>query len=436
MKNKDVFDIFDKTRGYMDYATFTELISYSLLLKKLEIAKPEFYQDNFSTTYLSRLYGDLIHESDLCKYVNTIEEVYGLTLGTLSIPLSEILNKFSIEKDKRVLLDIFRAVSELDFENEEEIAVAFDSFLESVVKQRGNGYINYSLNPYLAKLEARLLDVQENNSVYDPFCGAGTSIISASKSKTKLHVRDLNINIIAIVTINMILHDCNIAEVNCGDSIFSEPSKYDRIISEPPFNAKYATDGRDERILKKVFISKDTMDLETVLNNLNDNGKAVVLVPAGILFKGGRVSKFREFILEENLLESVISIPSGVCYGTALNTALLIFNKNKDFDGIIMVDSSQLWDKENVRDYTLTNETIDEIYDVVKNKKIVNGISSIVGKGEIYENETNITPTSYVDPYTISNIKVADISKLINIQAEYEKLFYDVCNRLNEFRNK
>lgn len=258
------------------------------------------------------------------------------------------------------MLDVFRAFSEVEFENGADIAEAFDYFMKSSVSYMGKMAAEYS-NPSLVKLEARLLDVKEGHEIYDPFCGSATTVVVAGDDKNPIYVRDKNIDIIAIAAINMILHGCNIKEVTCGDSLFAEDKKYDRIVSEPPLSVKYPDDIYDQFRFRKDYISRDALEIEKIIDNLNDYGKAVVLVPQGFLFRSGRTQEYRKHLIEDNLIESIISVPAGVLYGAGVSTALIVINMNKKNNGILMVDSLTQWVKSNNKDFDLLEDGIEKL---------------------------------------------------------------------------
>lgn len=435
MRNNAVLEIFNKVRGGMDLNTFTDLSIYILLLKKVELIKPDYFQDKYSLGFLSRLYGDLISEDELCDYINSIENHYDISAGILVEPFRNIIRKFYGERDKKTLLEVFRTISEIPFEDERELSEALDMILEYSALYGGMRFSEYITSPSFAKLEAALLEADESSSIYDPFCGSGTSVVMASKSGCEVSVRDINVNSVAIAAINMIVHDCNISEVNCGDSLFSYDRKYDRIVSEPPFNVRYVNSAVDDLIKNNVdFISKDTIDVESIIKNLNESGKAVVLVPAGVLFRGGRTTEFRKYILESNILDSVISIPAGAYCGTGINTAIMVFDKAKSSEGVMMLDSSSFWEKRSVREFVLSDDSIDKISQIIKDRTSIKGISHIVRKELVYDSNTNLTPTAYVDPYTVNCITVKNIDDLIEQQVALEEEFIRVCGELNSLR--
>ena len=435
MKNSVVLDAFNKVRGAMDINTFTDLSIYILLLKKIEMVKPPYYQDNYSVRFLSRLYGDLITEDEMCNYISNIEKEYDISIGTLAESFRNVIRKFDGERDRKTLLEVFNVMSEISFETEHDLAETFDMLLEYSTMRGGMYFSEYCTSSSFARLEALLLETDDNHTIYDPFCGSGTSIVAAGGNTRKLFVRDINANRVAMAAINMIIHDCNISEVNCGDSLFAYERKYDRIISEPPFNVKYINSNIDDFIKNNVdFISKDTIDIEMIIKNLNDSGRAVVLVPAGVLFRGGKTTDFRKYILETNILDAVISIPAGAYCGTGINTAIMIFDKTKSNEGVMMMDSSSFWEKRSVREYVLSDEKTTEISNIIKERTRIKGISRVVNKELIYESNSNLTPTAYVDPYTVNSITIKDIDALIERQTELEDEFARVCSELNNLR--
>lgn len=435
--NNRVWDLFDRFRGFVDVNTFFDLVAYALLLKYVELKKPYYYQDNYSIRYLSRLYGDIILESDLCRYIGEIEKDNNIPAGLLEQSFRNIIRKFESEREKQALLAFFRELSEIDFISENELSASFDYLLDKVPPSMGRmGGCESFTNIYLARLESAVLDVNEGQEIYDPFCGSGISIVASGGKFNPLSVRDKNSDIVAIATINMILHGCKIREVTCGDSLFAEIRTYDRVVSEPPLNVKYPDNIYDRFKDNLTYtISRDSLELELIINSLNDYGKAVVLVPQGFFFRSGRSLEYRKHLVEANIIDSIINLPAGVLYGTAISASLLLINKNKRNKDILMLDSSSLWDKRNLRELILSDESINKIVEIISNREEKIGISKIVKYEEIKENNFNLAPTFYVAPYTADDIEVKDVKGLITKQQELEEDLSKVSQKLYKMRH-
>ena len=438
MINNAVWELFNKYRGFVDANTFSDMMAYSLLLKYAELTEQEYYQNNFSVKYLSRLYGDIITEEELAEYIEQIERYYKVPTGLIAGSFRNTIRKYGSEREKQFLLDFFRHLSEIEFMSKEEIANSFDYFMEKSVSQRGRFLVECSTNTSLAQIEAGLLDIKEGLSIYDPFCGTGKTLVVAGKNNNPLFARDLNPDTLAIAVINMILHGCNIKEVTCGDSLFVDDVIYDRIVSEPPLNARYLNDVYDRsKIIKdKDYLSKDALEIDKIIDSLKNDGKAVILVPAGFFFRGGKTQDYRKHLIDENLIDCIVNIPAGVISGIMINTSLLVINKNKDNESIVMFDSSALWDKENIRDLYLTNQNIYRILDIISKREEVVGLSKIITGEDIEKNNYNLSSSIYVAPYTTEEIEVKDINELINRQKELEKELAVVSEDLFKLRNK
>lgn len=437
MINNEVWELFNRYRGFVDANTFSDMMAYSLLLKYAELTEQDYYQNNFSVKYLSRLYGDIISEEELAEYIEQIERYYKVPVGLIAGSFRNTIRKFGSEREKQFLLDIFRHLSEIEFGSGEEIANSYDYFMEKSVSHRGRFSVECSTNSSLAQIEAGLLDIKEGLSIYDPFCGIGKTLVVAGKNNNPLFARDLNSDTLAIAVINMILHGCNIKSVTCGDSLFADDTRYDRIVSEPPLNAKYLNDVYDrfKRIKDKDYLSKDALEIDMIIDSLENDGKAVILVPAGFLFRGGKTQDYRKHLLDENLIDCILNIPAGVISGIMINTSLLVINKKKDNKNIVMFDSSALWEKENIRDLYMTNSNIDKIINIISKREEVVGLSKIITSEEAEKNNYNLSSSIYVTPYSADEIEVKDINELISRQKELEKELAVVSEDLYRLRN-
>ena len=131
-----------------------------------------------------------------------------------------------------------------------------------------------------------------------------------------------------------------------------------------------------------------------------------------------------------------MNIPAGVISGIMINTSLLVINKKKDNESIVMFDSSALWEKENIRDLYMTNSNIEKIINIISKREEVVGLSKIINSDEAEKNNYNLSSSIYVTPYSTDEIEVKDINELINRQKELEKELAVVSEDLYKLRNK
>jgi type I restriction enzyme M protein len=135
-----------------------------------------------------------------------------------------------------------------------------------------------------------------------------------------------------------------------------------------------------------------------MLSSLNSNGKMGVILPHGVLFRGASEGKIRTKLIEDNLLDAVIGLPSNLFFGTSIPACILIFKKNRVHDDILFIDASREFDKAKNQN-NLTNEHISKIFDTYKNRQEIEKYSHVASIAEIKENDYNLNIPRYVDTF-------------------------------------
>jgi type I restriction enzyme M protein len=208
-------------------------------------------------------------------------------------------------------------------------------------------------------------------------------------------------------------------EYSLGDSLTSHKKSVnaDVVLTQAPWGVRLSPE-LIERIKKSKYIqmngkieiptsASDSLWIQHSLYHLNENGRAILLMPQGWLFRGGYDGQLRDFLLESDLIEAVIGLPSGLLKITNIPTVLLIFNKNKvNKEAIHFIDASQMG--ANIKRHKGLN--IDEIRliaDLVKSKHQTHPYYRSVSLGEIKEKHNELTISHYFN-YPI-NLKVNDL---------------------------
>ena len=132
---------------------------------------------------------------------------------------------------------------------------------------------------------------------------------------------------------------------------------------------------------------------------IEGNGRVGVIVPHGVLFRGGQEGNIREAVIKENLLDTIIGLPANLFYGTGIPTAILIFKKNRKRDeGILFIDASREFsdDKNQSR---LREQDMEKIVETYQKRKTVDKYSYLASIAEIKENDYNLNIPRYVDTF-------------------------------------
>ena len=277
----------------------------------------------------------------------------------------------------------------------------------------------------VVRLIVECLKPEEEMSVYDPTCGSGGMLLESfhhlermemNPKSLNLYGQEMNLNTWAICKMNLFLHDIDDAFVERGDTLrdpkhkVSEESNalktFDRVIANPPFSLKswgYEDwkDGDKFGRDKYGCPPKSYGDLAFVQHmaaSLNQNGKMGVVLPHGILFRGGAEGKIRQGFLQDDRIEAVIGLASNLFYGTGIPACVLVINNNKPVDRkgkVLIINGSEDF-VEGKNQNTLSDENIKKLSDAFEQYEDVERFCRVVDLSEIEENDYNLNIARYV----------------------------------------
>jgi type I restriction enzyme M protein len=137
-----------------------------------------------------------------------------------------------------------------------------------------------------------------------------------------------------------------------------------------------------------------------MVHQLDENGTMAVVMPHGVLFRGGAEGHIRQFLIEDkNYLDAVIGLPANIFYGTGIPTCILVFKKCREDSGnILFIDASNEFEKIKTQNY-LTNENVTKIVDTFKSRETIDKYSHLASLDEVKENDYNLNIPRYVDTF-------------------------------------
>ncbi len=283
---------------------------------------------------------------------------------------------------------------------------------------------------YTPKMVVRLivecLRPEEGMSIYDPTCGSGGMLLEAvhylerqgknPKSLT-LFGQEMNLNTWAICKMNLFLHDIDDAFIERGDTL-RDPKHlvyegsnaiktFVRVLANPPFSLKNW--GYDDWMGGDKF-GRDTYGcppksygdlafVQHMVSSLKENGMMGVVLPHGILFRGGSEGKIRQRLLEDNLIEAIIGLPSNLFYGTGIPACLLLINKAKSPERkgkVLFVNGAEEMEVGKNQNL-MSEENVKRLSEVFNTFKDEYHFSRVVDLEEIKNNDYNLNVSLYVD---------------------------------------
>lgn len=279
----------------------------------------------------------------------------------------------------------------------------------------------------VSNLLAKLLKPKEGERLYDPACGSGSLLIKMAKeigsNDYSVYGQENNGSTWALCKMNMFLHEIDGAKILWGDTINNplhikddDLMKFNVVVANPPFSldkwgAEHAGSDKFHRFDRGIP-PKSKGDyafiLHMIASMLEDNGRVGVVVPHGVLFRGGNEGKIRQQLIEENLLEAVIGLPANLFYGVGIPVAILVFKQGRKKKDVLFIDASQGFVKEKTKNVML-DEHISRIVKAYKAYETEDKYAYLATLEEIKENEFNLNIPRYVD--TFEHEKEIDLKK-------------------------
>ena len=293
-----------------------------------------------------------------------------------------------------------------------------EKFADDAGKKGGEFYTPRKV----VQLLVALLDPQEGMRMCDPTVGSGGMLIESAHyvernggnpKNLTLCGQEKNIGTWGICKMNMLLHGFPDADIRKGD-VIRDPKflvdgqlmLFDREIANPPFSL----DNWGREVAEEDGFGRfrygipprtkgDFAFVEHMVSTLNDEGKLAVVVPHGVLFRGGAEGRIRENMLKEDIVEAIVGLPPALFYGTGIPAAVLVVNKNKTPErkgSVLFIDASQEY-QEGKRQNTLRDQDIEKIVGAYRGYENIEKYSRVVPLDEIAENDYNLNISRYVD---------------------------------------
>lgn len=347
----------------------------------------------------------------------------------------------------------------------------FEYMIQDYNKNGGGNYAEYYTPRTISKIIAEILvgkEKPENVKVYDPAAGSGTLLMNVANrigvDKCTVYSQDISQKSSNLLRLNLILNNLShsIHNIVQGNTILNNKhhEKMDYIVSNPPFKLDFS-DWRDQvesipnsseiyfagipNIPKKKKNSMAIYELfiQHIIHFLSDNGKAGVVVPTGFLTASSIDKKIRKYLVENTMIDTVVSMPSNVFANTGTNVSVIFLDKNKQDDKVQLIDASKLGEKvkeNNLQKTVLSQDDIKKIVDTAMNRKDIEDFSIIVSLKDIKNKNYSFSAGQFF-PVKIKFVKLTqdefetkinryseDLNKLFK---ENNKLDKDIIKKIN-----
>lgn len=410
-------------RGHLDLGIAQGVLRELLFLKLLNsgIDRHSYFEERIDGRIQFNNTEELFEE--LNKFIEKNTILQGLFEDVYSVRNNN---------DYRFLDNVISLLNEIDFDNKEiDLEIFFRNFLDLSPKLKSS--IN-TTSPSIRELISELLKNREMKDLYNPSIGYGSLSLQVALNHKDINIygQDINNEMIRICKMQLILDKRieDLGNINQGNTIINPGNveenglrKFDCIVCDPPYGLR---DWGYEEILNhdkynrfyRGMPSKSLGDyafITHVIESLNSDGIAIMVVPSGVLFREGAEGLLRQKLVEEGLIDTVISLPNNMMFGTAIPVNLLIFNKAKKENDILFIDVAKEVMVNKVLT-TLSNEMVEKIVKVYEERLEIEGFSRKVDIEEIQDNNFNLNVQRYIEE--ISEKEDLDI-KEIGKEIEY-----------------
>ena len=335
------------------------------------------------------------------------------------------------------LAAVLKGVAGLNFSDFEGSPIdlfgdAYEFLISNYAANAGKSGGEFFTPQHVSKLIAQLAMHKQTsvNKIYDPACGSGSLLLQAKK-QFEDHIieegffgQEINHTTYNLARMNMFLHNINYDKFNIQlgntliDPHFGNEKPFDAIVSNPPYSVKWI--GSDDPTLINddrfapagVLAPKSKADFAFVLHALSylsSKGRAAIVCFPGIFYRGGAEQKIRQYLVDNNYVETVISLAPNLFYGTTIAVNILVLSKHKTDTTTQFIDASGLFKKE-TNNNVLQDTHIDQIMAVFDSKANVEHFAQSVPFEKVAANDYNLSVSSYVQAK--DNREVVDIAKL------------------------
>ena len=332
----------------------------------------------------------------------------------------------TVENKNSRLAAVLKGVEELDFGNFEDNQIdlfgdAYEFLISNYAANAGKSGGEFFTPQCVSKLIAQLAMHKQTtvNKIYDPAAGSGSLLLQAKKHFDNHTIEDgffgqeINHTTYNLARMNMFLHNINYDKFNIAlgntliDPHFGDDKPFDAIVSNPPYSVNWI--GADDPTLINddrfapagVLAPKSKADFAFVLHSLSylsSKGRAAIVCFPGIFYRGGAEQKIRKYLVDNNFVETVISLAPNLFYGTSIAVNILVLSKHKTDNKTQFIDASgKDFFKKVTNNNELEDRHIEKIMKMFDSKEDVEHVTKSIDNNKIAENDYNLSVSSYVE---------------------------------------
>lgn len=446
-----------------------ELFEEQMRRKIHYVIKPEYLWDNIVD----------LAKTDSTELLNTIEKGFKyIEEESFESSLKGLFSEINLNSEKlgrgyterntllcKVIRTISNGFAELSAEND-DLGDAYEyligQFAAGSGQKAGEFYTPQMVSTILSKIVT--LDCQEPKTgkknkidrVLDFACGSGSLLLNVrremgEKGIGKIYGQEKNITTYNLARMNMLLHGVKDTEfeIHHGDTLVNDwdilneenPSKkitFDAIVANPPFSLRWdpkEETAKDFRFSGFGVAPKSAADFAFLLHGLHflsDNGTMAIILPHGVLFRGGKEEVIRKELLKKDYIDSIIGLPANLFYSTGIPVCVIVLKKCRKNDKILFINaSSEEHYEKGKRQNFLREKDIEDIIEAYKNRETISRYAREVPLSEIKDNGYNLNISRYIN--LSKDEEIIDLNKVNERLTEIEKEIIKARDEHNKY---
>lgn len=361
------------------------------------------------------------------------KRVYDKIFNTLETGISKLGDGKGAASQTKAIRELIDLIKDIPMDGKQDYDVLgfiyeylISNFAANAGKKAGEFYTPHEVSLLMSEIIARHLKDRDHIEVYDPTSGSGSLLINIGHCATKYigkencvkyYAQELKQNTYNLTRMNLIMRGilaANIVTRN-GDTLEDDWPYFededpdatykrlyvDAVVSNPPYSQVWDPTGKetDPRFASYGLAPKSKADYAFLLHDLyhlKSDGIMAIVLPHGVLFRGGEEGTIRKNLIDQNNIDTIIGLPANIFFGTGIPTIIMILRKNRTNDDVLIIDASKGFEKEG-KSNKLRACDIKKIVDTVSARQTVENFSKVVSRQEIRDNDYNLNIPRYVD---------------------------------------
>lgn len=359
------------------------------------------------------------------------KKVFDKIFDTLQSGLSKLGD--SSKSQTKAVSDLIYLIKDIPMDGKQDYDVLgfvyeylISNFAANAGKKAGEFYTPHEVSVLMSEIVAEHLKDRDKIEIYDPTSGSGSLLINIGKSLSKYmdnsngikyYAQELKENTYNLTRMNLVMRGIipsNIYARN-GDTLEDDwpyfddadpiasydPLYVDAVVSNPPYSQNWNPSGKemDPRYAGYGIAPKSKADYAFLLHDLyhlKPDGIMNIVLPHGVLFRGGEEGEIRKNLIENNKIDAIIGLPSNIFFGTGIPTIVMVLKQKRTNDDVLIIDASKGFIKEG-KNNKLRDSDIKKIVDTFKKRLSIDKYSKVVSRDEIRQNDYNLNIPRYVD---------------------------------------